>query len=175
MTLVLEPTPDSTVWGWEVDQLSRFGKREELQLVRDAQAEPAQYLLIRRLEELGDSLQEVSDRIAELEALGVQLIEQPYNSSDLGQSSTAIRTDLLLLLQEIQRASRSRRMPWACPQSHQCPPTAWKSALRLPARQEKSMIAVLPSSQGFFDHFLLYSSLGGSSLSGAKNMGRKSL
>jgi len=48
-----------------------LGKREELQqLVRDA-CRTAQYLLIRRLEELGDSLQEVSDRATELEALGV--------------------------------------------------------------------------------------------------------
>jgi len=90
-------------------------------MVRDAQAEPAQYLLIRRLEELGDSLQEV--RIAtELEALGVCLIaiEQPYNSSQLRQDPLPTsRTDLLLPLpRNPARSKEPPHPPRARPQSH---------------------------------------------------------
>lgn len=113
---LLEPTPDSSIWGWELDQIYQdLGKRLELrQLINDCRVDPADYLLIRRLEELGDSVQEVSDRLAELEALGVQLIatEQPYTSSQQGQepSTTNLRADLLKLLQEIQYQQRSHRI-----------------------------------------------------------------
>jgi len=118
-----------------------LGKREELQLVRDAQAEPAQYLLIRRLEELGDSLQEVSDRVTELEALGVQLlIEQPYNSSQLRQDPYCnIRTDCSSLFQEIQRDQRSRQSAKGTPAIALCSATR-ESALRLPTRQDKYVL-----------------------------------
>jgi DNA invertase Pin-like site-specific DNA recombinase len=111
---LLEQTPNPAVWGWEVERIYQdLGKREELeQLVCDCQIEPADYLLIRRLDELGDSLQEVGSRIAELEALGVHLIatEQAYNSFAQGQDPPNFRADLLLLLQEIQREQRSRRI-----------------------------------------------------------------
>jgi DNA invertase Pin-like site-specific DNA recombinase/predicted metal-binding protein len=177
---LLEPTPDSTVWGWEVERIYQdLGKREELQqLVRDAQAEPAQYLLIRRLEELGDSLQEVSDRVAELQALGVQLIatEQPYNSSDLGQSSTAIRTDLLLLLQEMQREQRSRRIRQGHARNRiSALPPPGKAPYGYRRGKEKYVLdrSASPVVKDFFDQFLLYSSLRGAVRYLAQKYGKK--
>ena len=52
---LLEPTPDRTLWGWEVDQVyqdiaTEKATRPQLQqLVMDCQTEPAEYLLVRRL------------------------------------------------------------------------------------------------------------------------------
>jgi DNA invertase Pin-like site-specific DNA recombinase len=73
---LLEQKPNSDIWGWEIDRIYQdLGQREELQqLIRECQTAPGSYLLIRRLEELGDSVQEVSDRLTQLEALGVHLI-----------------------------------------------------------------------------------------------------
>ncbi|OBQ19374.1 hypothetical protein [Aphanizomenon sp. UHCC 0183] len=55
------PSPDD--WGWEVDKIYEdLGKRTQLQqLLIDCQTETVNYLLLRRLEELGESLSQVSD------------------------------------------------------------------------------------------------------------------
>lgn len=167
---LLEPAPDPAVWGWEVDRVYQdLGKRFELQqLIRDCQTEPADYLLIRRLEELGDSVQEVSDRIAELEALGVCLIatEQTYNSQALGQgSSTAnLRADLLLLLQEIQRSQRSRRIRQGHARNRiSALPPPGKAPYGYRRGKDKYALdrSASPVVKEFFEHFLLYGSLRG--------------
>lgn len=179
---LLEPTPDSSVWGWEVDRIYQdLGKREELQqLVRDAQAEPAQYLLIRRLEELGDSLQEVSDRVAELEALGVCLIaiEQPYNSSQLKQDPfpANIKTDLLLLFQEIQRDQRSRRIRQGHARNRiSALPPPGKAPYGYRRGKDKYVLdrSASPGVKDFFEQFLLYGSLRGAVRYLAQKYGKK--
>ncbi len=90
---LLESTPDPIVWGWEVDQIyqdvaidgsgaakrrpKESKQRERLQwqqLLQDCEADSADYLLVRRLEELGNSVEEVSGRLAQLESLGIQII-----------------------------------------------------------------------------------------------------
>lgn len=179
---LLEPTSDSSVWGWEVDRIYQdLGKREELQqLVRDAQAEPAQYLLIRRLEELGDSLQEVSDRVTELEALGVCLIaiEQPYNSSQLRQDpfTANIRTDLLLLFQEIQRDQRSRRIRQGHARNRiSALPPPGKAPYGYRRGKDKYVLdrSASPGVKDFFEQFLLYGSLRGAVRYLAQKYGKK--
>jgi DNA invertase Pin-like site-specific DNA recombinase len=165
---LIEPTPDPSAWGWEVDRVYQdLGKRLELrQLITDCQAEPANYLLIRRLTELGDSLQEVSDRVAELEALGVQLIvtEQPYTSSHPGQepSPTNLRLDLLLLLQAIGREQRSRRIRQGHARNRlSALPPPGKAPYGYRRGKEKYALdrAAAPVVKDFFEHFLLYGSL----------------
>src|SRR5689334_9088969 len=105
---LLEKPPDAGDWGWEVDRVYHdLGQRLQLQqLFADFKADGVNYLLIRRLEELGDTVKEVSDRLNELEAMGVVVIatEQPY-TSEKGN----LRAELLKLLQEIQRQQQSRR------------------------------------------------------------------
>ena len=112
---LLESPPDVSIWGLEVDRVYQdLGKRHSLQqLIEDCQKHPPNYLLIRRLEELGDSLEEVSDRLSELEALGIEIIatEQPYNSSQLKNAEpNDIRVNLTKLLQEIENNQRRRRI-----------------------------------------------------------------
>ncbi len=106
---LLDSAPEPGDWGWDVDRVYHdLGQRSQLQqLFTDCKAEEATYLLIRRLEELGDTVQEVSDRLNKLEAMGIVVIaiEQPY-TSEKGN----LRAELLKLLQEIQRQQRSRRI-----------------------------------------------------------------
>ena len=161
-------TPNPDAWGWEVERIYQdLGKREELQqLICDCQIEPANYLLIRRLEELGDSVQEVSDHIAQLEALGVHLIatEQPYNSLQQGQSAaTNLRTDLLLL-QEIQREQRSRRIRQGHARNRiSALPPPGKAPYGYRRGKDKYALdrSASPVVKDFFEHFLLYGSLRG--------------
>lgn len=160
-------TPNPDAWGWEVERIYQdLGKREQLQqLVRDCQIEPADCLLIRRLEELGDSLQEVSDRIAALEALGVHLIatEQPYNSSHSDQSNpTNLQT--LLLLQEIQREQRSRRIRQGHARNRiSALPPPGKAPYGYRRGKDKYALdrSASPVVKDFFEQFLLYGSLRG--------------
>jgi len=167
---LLEPTPDSSIWGWELDQIYQdLGKRLELrQLINDCQVDPVDYLLIRRIEELGDSVQEVSDRLAELEALGVQLIatEQPYTSSQQGQepSTTNLRADLLKLLQEIQHQQRSRRIRQGHARNRvNALPPPGKAPYGYRRGKDKYTLdrTTAPIVKDFFEQFLLYGSLRG--------------
>jgi DNA invertase Pin-like site-specific DNA recombinase len=176
---LLEPTPDSSIWGWELDQIYQdLGKRLELrQLINDCRVDPADYLLIRRLEELGDSLQEVSDRLAELEALGVQLIatEQPYTSQEQ-DSTTNLRADLLKLLQEIQHQQRSRRIRQGHARNRvNALPPPGKTPYGYRRGKDKyaldrSAAAIV---KDFFEQFLLYGSLRGAVRYLAQKYGKK--
>ncbi len=160
-------TPNPDAWGWEVERIYQdLGKREELQqLVRDCQTEPADYLLVRRLEELGDSVQEVSSRIAALEALGIHLIatEQPYNSFHPDQSNPT-NLQALLLLQEIQREQRSRRIRQGHARNRiSALPPPGKAPYGYRRGKDKYALdrSASPVVKDFFEQFLLYGSLRG--------------
>ncbi|MFM8008854.1 MAG: recombinase family protein, partial [Dolichospermum sp.] len=60
---LLDVLPTHSDWGWEVDKIYEdLGKRTQLQqLLTDCQTstKTVNYLLVRRLEELGDTLTEV--------------------------------------------------------------------------------------------------------------------
>ena len=164
---LLEQKPNSDIWGWELDRIYQdLGQREELQqLIRECQTESGSYLLIRRLEELGDSVQEVSDRLTQLEALGVHLIatEQTYNSFQQEQS-TNFRADLLLLLQEIQREQRSRRIRKGHARNRiSTLPPPGKAPYGYRRGKDKYALdrSASPVVKDFFEQFLLYGSLRG--------------
>ena len=163
---LLEPPPDTTSWGWEVDRIYQdLGKHTQLQqLLSDCQTEPADYLLIRRLEELGDSVQEVSDAIAKLESLGIQIIatEQTYSSPH--SSSTDIRAGLLKLLQEIQHQQRSNRIRQGHARNRlDTLPPPGKAPYGYRRGKDKYALdrSASPIVKDFFEQFLLYGSLRG--------------
>ncbi len=170
---LLEPTPDRTLWGWEVDQVyqdiaTEKATRPQLQqLLADCQLEPIHYLLVRRLEELGDSVQEVSDRLANLEALGVRLvtIEQPASPLDgsIGADSD-LRADLLNLLQEVQTSQRSRRIRQGHARNRvKAMPPPGKAPYGYRRSKNRYVVdrATAPIIKEFFEQFLLYGSLRG--------------
>ncbi|WP_017314283.1 recombinase family protein [Mastigocladopsis repens] len=174
---LLEPTPDPTTWGWEVDCIYQdLGKRSQLQqLFNDCKTEPPDCLLIRRLEELGDTVEEVSSCLAELEAMGITLIavEQDYNTSE---QNSNLRAQLLKLLHEIQYQQRSRRIRQGHARNRldATPPPG-----RVPYgyRRGKGKYIIdrttSPVVKDFFEHFLLYSSLRGAVRYLAKKYGKK--
>ncbi|WP_071190604.1 recombinase family protein [Trichormus sp. NMC-1] len=161
---LLETAPDEATWGWEVDRVYQdLGKRSQLQqLLIDCETEPANYLLIRRLEELGDKIAEVSDRLNQLEAMGIMVIatEQAYTSE-----TAKPRIELLNLLQEIQREQRSRRIRQGHARNRlEVAPPPGKAPYGYRRGKGKYIIdrSTSPVVKDFFDNFLLYGSLRGS-------------
>ena len=169
---LIEQTPDPSTWDLEVNRVYQdLEQRSQLQqLITDCQTEPVDYLLIRRLEELGNSLSQVCDRVAELEALGVQLIvtEQP--------STTNLRLDLLLLLQAIGREQRSRRIRQGHARNRlNALPPPGKAPYGYRRGKEKYALdrTTAPVVKDFFEYFLLYGSLRGAVRYLAQKYGKK--
>ncbi|MDZ8185490.1 MAG: recombinase family protein [Nostoc sp. ChiSLP02] len=172
---LLESSLNKDDWGWEVDRVYQdLGKRTQLQqLLRDCQTEGVDYLLVRRLEELGDTVEEVSDRLNELEAMGVMVIatEQPYTSEN-----SPLRADLLSLLHAIQREQRSRRIRQGHARNRlDAAPPPGKVPYGYRRGKGKYIIdrSTSPVVKDFFENFLLYGSLRGSVRYLAKKYGKK--
>lgn len=160
---LLEAVPDQDNWGWEVDGIYQdLGKRSQLQqLFTDCETQTSVYLLMRRLEELGDTLEEVSDRLNQLEAMGVMVIviEQPYTSEN-----SHLRGELLNLLHQIQRQQRSRRIRQGHARSRlDAAPPPGKTPYGYRRGKGKYIIdrSTSPVVKDFFEYFLLYASLRG--------------
>lgn len=174
---LLEGIPDPTTWEWELNSIYQdLGKRSQLQkLFNDCKTQAPNCLLIRRLEELGDTLEEVSSRLAELEVMGVTLIafEQDYNSS---QDSPNLHAELLKLLYEIQDQQRSRRIRQGHARNRlDAAPPPGKAPYGYRRGKGKYIIdrTTSPVVKDFFEHFLLYGSLRGSVRHLAKKYGKK--
>src|SRR5919202_907269 len=166
---LLESPADPMVWGFEVDQVYQdLGGRQQLQqLLRDCQAEPTDYLLIQRLDTLGDSVEEVSDRLTQLESLGIEVIatEQPYNSSQLTSTDTPnIRANLFKLIDEIQSYQRSRRIRQGHARNRlKVLPPPGKAPYGYRRGKDRYIVdrSTAPVVKDFFEQFLLYGSLRG--------------
>ncbi|BAY08835.1 recombinase family protein [Calothrix sp. NIES-2098] len=174
-----DPLIDSSVepgdWGWDVDRVYHdLGQRSQLQqLFTDCKTEAVNYLLIRRLEELGDTVKEVSDRLNELEAMGIVVIatQQPY-TSEKGN----LRAELLKLLQEIQRQQRSRRIRQGHARTRlSAAPPPGKPPYGYRRSKDKYIVdrSTSPVVKDFFEQFLLYGSLRGAVRYLAKKYGKK--
>ncbi|WP_413175083.1 recombinase family protein [Anabaena azotica] len=180
---LLETTPDDASWGWEIDRIYQdLGEQQSSgqvmrsqlqQLLVDCETEPANYLLIRRLEELGDTLAQVSDRLNQLESMGIIVIatEQKYTSE-----SANIRIELLSLLQAIQRQQRSRRIRQGHARNRlEASPPPGKVPYGYRRGKGKYTVdrSTSPIVKDFFDNFLLYGSLRGSVRHLAKKYGKR--
>jgi len=163
---LLEPAIDvETYWeGWEVEQMYHdLGQRTQLQqLLTDCQTEAADYLLVRGLEDLGDNLGQISDRLKVLEAMGISVIatEQANNTQSLN------------LLREVQ--SRRLRQGHARTRLDFAPPPG-KVPYGYRRTQGRYSIdrSTSPVVKDFFDHFLLYGSLRGAVRHLAKKYSKK--
>lgn len=193
---LLEATPDRTLWGWEVDRVYQdlaiapvsnadASVRHQWQaLLEDAQADATDYLLIRRIEELGDSVQAVGDRLTELEALGIRLIvtEQairtipPALAAQPLLQSLDLQADLLKLLQQVQREQRSRRIRQGHAQKRVKalpPPGKAPYGYRRSASRYVVDRSTAPVVKDFFEQFLLYGSLNGAVRYLSRRYGKK--
>jgi DNA invertase Pin-like site-specific DNA recombinase len=161
---LLESVPDVSIWGRKVDRLyqDRGGRQQLQQLLSDCELEPV-YLLVRRLEELGDSAQAIHDCLAVLEALGIEVmaIEDPIGAGD----RTIRRSDLFQALDLIQANQRSRRLRQGHARNRiKALPPPGKAPYGYRRGKDRYAIdrAAAPLVKAFVEHFLLYGSLRGS-------------
>lgn len=178
---LLENPPDKNFWGLEVDRVYQdLGQRQQLQqLIQDCQTETPSYLLIRRLEELGDAVEEISDRLLLLESLGIDIIavEQDYSSAQFRRANSAdIKANFAKLLSEVQK----NRLKTHLKQGHarnrlkNLPPPG-KAPYGYRRGQDKYIIdkSTAPVVKEFFERFLLFGSLRGSVRYLEKRYGKK--
>ncbi len=174
---ILESVPDTAIWGWEVDQIYQDSdnRRPHLQeLLQDCQAHPLDYLLLRQLAELGQSLEEVSDRLAKFQALGVQVVatEQEYSSKAAVESPAGA----LKLLTEIQHQHRNHRIRQGHANNRlKALPPPGKAPYGYRRTKDRYTLdrSTAPIVKDFFEQFLLYGSLRGAVRYLEKKYGKK--
>jgi DNA invertase Pin-like site-specific DNA recombinase len=187
---VLEATPDPDLWGWEVDRVYQdlavqpatpqkgktppTSRLQWQQLLQDSQTEPVDYLLLLRLEDLGDSLAEISDRLNQLEAHHIPLLvlDTPVDSS----CDTSLKADLLKLLQHLQFNQRSRRIRQGHARNRvKALPPPGKAPYGYKRGKTGYVLdrATAPVVKDFFEQFLLFGSLRGAVRYLAKKYNKK--
>lgn len=167
-----ETVPGSAFWLTLTDRVYQDrGDRTQLQqLLSDCRVDPVQVLFVERLSVLGDSPEEVSDRLLELQSLDIQVIptEEPLGDTALKAS------DLLTLLQNLQARqpapdAQGKTTAQRMRQTHarnrvQALPPPGKATFGY--RRGKNCYIIdrtsAPIVRAFFEHFLLYGSLRGS-------------
>ncbi|MBE9167771.1 recombinase family protein [Pleurocapsales cyanobacterium LEGE 06147] len=173
--LLGESLPEQYNWELEVEKIYQdLGKRQQLQqLLSDCRQEPPDYLLIRRLAELGETVEEVSDRLALLESLGIEIIatEQPYNSSSLNNNA-----NLGKLWQEIQQYYLQRQLKLGHARNRlKALPPPGKAPYGYRRGKDRYIIdkSTAPVVKDFFERFLLFGSLRGAVRYLEKRYGKK--
>lgn len=159
---ILESPPDRSIWGWEVDRIYQdLGDREQLNtLFQDLEQEQEReeiYLLIRRLEELGDTLETMSHALLRLESQNIKVMVLQGEEPNIGD-----RTQILQLCDRLQTYYRSLRIRQGHAQNRlQAKPPPGKAPYGY-KRSKNSYIldrSYAPVVKDFFDHFLLYGSI----------------
>ena len=176
---LLESAPSKDIWGLEVDRVYQdIGEHQQLkQLIADCQLEPPNYLLIRRLEELGDGIDVISDRLDRLESLGIEIIatEQDYSSQEWN-SDRNLKSNLGSLLQQIQTNKRRSKLKQGHARNRlKILPPPGKAPYGYRRGQDKYIIdkSTAPVVKDFFERFLLFGSLRGAVRYLEKRYGKK--
>ena len=166
---LLESAPDQNIWGWEIDRVYQdLGEHQQLeQLIADCKLEQPDYLLVRRLEELGDNIKVISDRLNQLESLGVIIIttEQDYDLSQWSQfEQQKLKLNLSNLLQQIQDNKKRIRLEQGHARNRlKILPPPGKAPYGYRRGQDRYIIdkSTAPVVKDFFERFLLFGSLRG--------------
>lgn len=178
---LLEFAPHENIWGLEVDKVYQdLGKHEQLeQLIADCKLEQPDYLLLRRLDELGNNLKIISDRLNQLESLGIKIIttEQDYDSPQWSQfDHQKLKLNLSNLLQQIQVNKRRIRLEQGHARNRlKILPPPGKAPYGYRRGQERFIIdkSTAPVVKDFFERFLLFGSLRGAVRYLEKRYGKK--
>ncbi|MEM7758026.1 MAG: recombinase family protein [Cyanobacteria bacterium P01_A01_bin.40] len=178
---LLESPPDRNIWGLEVDRVYQdLGKHQQLeQLIADCQSEQTDYLLVRRLEELGDNLPIISDRLNQLESLGIKVIvtEQDYSSPQWNQfDNQQLKVNLSNLLQQVQLNQKRIRLEQGHARNRlKIMPPPGKAPYGYRRGQDRFIIdkSTAPVVKDFFERFLLFGSLRGAVRYLEKRYGKK--
>lgn len=175
----IEEIPEVEIWGWEVDLIYQdLGDRTQLQqLQQDCQNIPPNYLLLRRVEELGDTLDAIIDRLQQLESMGIKVIatEQNYQTPEADDNRES-RDRLVSLLAAIEADRRSRRIRQGHARNRlKAIPPPGKAPYGYRRGKDRYILdrSTAPVVKDFFDRYLLYSSLRGSVRYLEKKYGKK--
>ncbi len=178
---LLEVAPNKEIWGLEIDQIYQdLGEHQQLkQLIADCQLEKPDYLLIRRLEELGENISVISDRLTQLESLGIKIItiEQDYSSVIWENvSKNDLQLNLSRLLAQIQANKQRTRLKQGHARNRlKILPPPGKAPYGYRRGQDKYIIdkSTAPVVKDFFERFLLFGSLRGAVRYLEKRYGKK--
>lgn len=161
-----EVPPETAIWGWEVSRIYQDHDplRPHLKtLLQDCDRNQVDYLLLRRLEELGESVAQVSDRLQDLEKRGVKILtlDQDYHSPT---TAAGPGVPLLTLFNSLQAEQRSRqiRRGHARNRLKSLPPPG-KPPYGYRRGKDRYILDRAAASivKDFVEHFLLYGSLRG--------------
>jgi DNA invertase Pin-like site-specific DNA recombinase len=155
---LIEDSPNLEIWGWEIDRVYQdLGQRNQLdRLLQDCQVQQFDYLLVRRLDELGDSVRDVQQVLSKLQELSVELIT---TETEIEQ-----HLNLLQLIDKIQSNQLSRRMRQGHARNRlKSLPPPGKAPYGYRRSKDKYLIdrSAAPVVKDFFDRFTIYGSLRG--------------
>lgn len=178
---LLETIAKEYNWQQKVDRVYQdIGQRHELQaLIADCQKEPPQFLLLRSLDELGDTVTEVCDRLKMLESLGVDIIalQQNYQSSvEQTAKLSDVKANLSLLIEQISQKHRLSRLKQGHARNRlKTLPPPGKAPYGYRRGQDRYIIdkSTAPVVKDFFERFLLFGSLRGAVKYLEKRYGKK--
>jgi DNA invertase Pin-like site-specific DNA recombinase len=155
---LIESSPAIEIWGWEIDRVYQdLGARQELdRLFQDSVDRSVDYLLIRRLDELGTSVRDIRQALVRLQSLQIQLITT--------ETEIEPQLNLLQLIDNIQSDLVSRRMRQGHAHNRlQSLPPPGKAPYGYRRSKDKYTIdkSAAPVVKDFFDRFTIYGSLRG--------------
>ena len=178
---LLEPSPNSVVWGVQIDHLYHdCGQRQQLnKLLLDIDNHPPDSLMLRCVQELGDSLVEVSDHLKKIESLGIEVvaINTAYRSSELNQlDSITLKNTMAQLFGQIQENLRQNRLKQGHARNRLAAvPPPGKAPYGYRRGKERYILdrSTAPIVKDFFEQFLLFGSLRGAVRHLEKRYGKK--
>ncbi|MGG6294048.1 recombinase family protein [Leptolyngbya sp. AN02str] len=166
---MFESVPNASVWGQTVDRVYQdLGDRTQMQaLLQDCRTNPPAYVLVQQLSDLGDTAEAMSAHLAELEALGVNLIvlDEPIEESPNENISPVRRSHLLQFIHQLQYNQRSHRIRKGHAQNRiKALPPPGRAPYGYRRGKDRYVVdrTTAPVVKAFFEHFLLYGSLRGS-------------
>ncbi len=174
---VAEPIP----WGWEIAQVYQdlasgdglAPDRPQWQaLLQDAQTQPPDHVLVRRLEDLGDSVQAVGDRLTQLAALQLPRSQRPPppawgegpGTGPRGGPPPLAQTELIHVLQHLHREQQRQKIRQGHARNRiQATPPPGKAPYGYKRGKDKYSLdrTTAPVVKDFFEQFLLYGSVRG--------------
>ncbi len=162
---LLEPEVGPIAWGQPVDRIywDRGDRTQLVQLLQDCRGGAVMYLLLRRLEDLGDTVAAICDCCWQLHQLGVQVCSLAAVPPDVLPTAAPLHLDDILQSlatghphahrQAIQRGHARNRL--------QAIPPPGKAPYGYRRGKDRYVIdrATAPVVKDFFEQFLLYGSL----------------
>ncbi|MEM1367573.1 MAG: recombinase family protein [Cyanobacteria bacterium P01_H01_bin.15] len=178
---LLDPPPDRSLWGSEIDQLyADLGDRSQwTQMLADCEIDPPSYILLESLAHLGETIPELLERLTSLENLGTEILalEDAYRTSTQQSDSFGqARTTWSETLDAIAKKQRQRQLSRGHARNRlKVLPPPGKAPYGYRRGQDRYLIdkTTAPIVKDFCERFVLYGSLRGAVRYLAQRYGKK--